>query len=69
MLFGPAMPILFPICFIKLAMFYVVERFMLAYFYKRPPMLDASINISTIRVLSVAPLIYAFSAAIFYSNQ
>ena len=69
MFYGPALPILFPICLFKLIAFYACERFMLAYSYRKPPSYDESINKDTISILSWSPLIYAFSAALLYSNQ
>lgn len=68
MLYGPAIPILFPICLLKLIAFYACERFLLAYSYRMPPTYDETINKDTISLLSWAPLYYAFSAAIFFSN-
>lgn len=40
MLYGPALPILFPICLAKLCFMYIMERIMVAYFYCKPPMYD-----------------------------
>lgn len=69
MFYGPSIPILFPITFVKLVAFYAVERYMMAYGYRRPPMYDTSINKNTIKVLSWAPILYTFSAALFFSNK
>ena len=68
-LFGPIMPILFPIGLCSLIVLYVVERLMLAYSYQRPPMFDSTLNRTTLELMYMAPLIYAFSAAWNYSNQ
>jgi hypothetical protein len=35
--FGPGIPILFPIALIKLVLFYLFERYKLAYYYRKPP--------------------------------
>ena len=40
MMYGPAIPILFPITLCKLIIFYIIERIMCAYFYRKPPMYD-----------------------------
>ena len=69
MLFGPAIPVLFPITLITLIVFYLVERFMLAYSYRKPPMYDESINKNTITLLSISPILYSISASWFFSNQ
>ena len=69
MLFGPAIPVLFPITLMTLIVFYLHERFMIAYLYRRPPMYDESINKNTIYLLSLSPFCYAISASWFFSNQ
>ena len=69
MLFGPAMPILFPICLLTLCFLYVTEGLMLAYSYIKPPMYDVTINKDTIKMISWSPLIYAISSIWFFSNQ
>ena len=68
-LFGPGLPILFPIGLLSLICLYIVERLMVAYSYQKPPMYDSTINTTTLNLLYTAPLIYAFSAAWIYSNQ
>jgi hypothetical protein len=68
-LFGPGLPILFPIGLLSLICLYIVERLMVAYSYQKPPMYDSTINTTTLNLLYIAPLIYAFSAAWMYSNQ
>ena len=67
-LFGPGLPVLFPIAFISLCMLYIVEKFSLAYVYLKPPMYDESINKTLLKILSVAPWIYVINAIYLYSN-
>lgn len=43
-LFGTVMPVLFPLCFLGLCVMYVVERLMIHYSYRKPPMIDDSIT-------------------------
>ena len=43
-LFGAGVPILFPIAYLSLLGFYIVERLMMAYSYKRPPMFGTETN-------------------------
>jgi len=52
---GLALPILFPICFVGIAITYVIESYQLAYFYKKPPMLDNRINDHVLKILKYAP--------------
>ena len=69
MFFGPGIPILFPITWLTLSILYWVERLMLAYSYTKPPMYDVTINKSTIAMIAWSPLVYAFTAIWFFSNQ
>lgn len=68
MLYGPGIPILFPITLVTLVTLYVVERLMLTYSYQRPPMFDESVNKDTIKMISASPILYAASASWFFSN-
>jgi len=43
-LFGAGVPILFPIAYISLLGFYIVERLMMAYSYRTPPMFGTETN-------------------------
>jgi len=67
-IFGPILPVLFPIALMSFVVLLVVERLMLAYSYKRPPMYDSEVNRTTIHILKVLPFCYLFSAAWAYSN-
>jgi len=68
-LYGPGMPFLFPMAFLALFGLYTVERLMIVYVYQKPPMYDSTINQNTLYLLSLAPVLYAASAAWTYSNQ
>lgn len=57
-MFGAGMPILFPIALASFVTLYIMERLMVAYSYKRPPMLDETLNKFTIKILLFAPLLY-----------
>lgn len=67
-LFGPMLPILFPISVLNLVILYFTERLMMAYSYKRPPMYDQTLNEVTINMLYTAPIIYCASCAWTFSN-
>ena len=69
MLYGPMLPVLFPIALFSLCSLYVTERLMIAYSYQKPPMYDTTISRTAIKLLYSAPLFYAASAAWVYSNQ
>ena len=68
-LFGPGMPILFPIAWFAIFLQYTMERLMMAYSYRKPIMYDSEINRNCLAMLSLAPIVYVFSAAWTFSNQ
>ena len=42
--FGAGLPILFPLGFVSLLLFYTVERLMIAYSYRKPPRFNSLPN-------------------------
>ena len=48
---GIALPILFPICAFGILVTYITESFLIAHFYKKPPMLDNRMNDHALRQL------------------
>ena len=68
-MFGPGIPILFPIAMIGMINLYTTNQIMLAKFCKRPPTYDETMTNVTIKLLKIAPMIYAFMGAWLYSNQ
>ena len=68
-LFGPGMPILFPIAFLNLLSLYVTERLCMAYVHQRPPIYTTALNDQVLRLLARAPVLYVCVAAWLYSNQ
>ena len=67
-IFGPQLPVLFPIALVSMCCMVVTERLMMAYCYTRPPMYDSSINELTIKLMLLAPLVYLLSASWQFSN-
>ena len=67
-LFGPALPILFPIALLGVSILYATNRLTVAYWHRRPPVYDAKMNEITIELLGAAPLLYACVGAWIYSN-
>lgn len=53
---GIALPILFPISCFAMCNMYIIEKLQFAYFYRQPPLLDNSLNDSSLRILQKAPL-------------
>ena len=42
MVYGLGLPLLFPIALLSYFIFWAVERYMLAYVYRKPPNMDAN---------------------------
>jgi hypothetical protein len=57
-MFGAGLPILFPIATLSFFVFYVVERLLVAYSYREPPLFDQSLNREALQLIKFAPLIY-----------
>jgi hypothetical protein len=57
MMYGAAMPILFPIAFVSLSSLFMLEKFMLYYVYQAPPAYDERLNNAVLDILSYAPLL------------
>ena len=68
-LFAPGMPILFPIALLAMIFLYTSNQIMLAKVCKRPPAYDESMTKVTLKLLKMAPLLYALMGAYLYSNQ
>ena len=57
-MYGAGMPILFPIAFASFITLYLMERLLVAYSYRQPPMLDETLNRLVIKIMIYAPLLY-----------
>jgi hypothetical protein len=68
-LFGSGLPILFPIALFGLVLLYITNRLTLAYLCKAPPVYDEKMNLTTIKLLKIAPMLYVSVGAWVYSNQ
>lgn len=68
-MFGPGLPILFPINLLFLVMQYSFDRLMMAYSYRKPPMYDSALNHISLQLLMWAPIFYSLTAMSLYSNQ
>ena len=68
-LFGPGLPILFPIALLGMIILYCTNRISLAYFNRRPPVYNAKMNNIVLKLIGFAPLLYVCMGAWVYSNQ
>lgn len=67
-MYGPGMPILFPMVTMTIVVLYIMERLLVAYSYKEPPTYDEKINKSALNMLMSAPLLYMGIGYWMYSN-
>lgn len=69
-MYGLGLPILFPIAVFALLVLYLVEKTMIYYSYRQPPMYDERLNASVLNRLTYAPLLFfAFGYWFFSSKQ
>lgn len=70
MMFGLGLPILFPIAIASFVILYLLEKTMLYYIYRMPPMYDERLSVSVIDKLRWAPCFFlAFGYWMVSSNQ
>jgi len=60
MMYGIALPIMFPIAAFTFFNYYVVDRFLIAYYYQRPPIYDDKLNKAALETMKFAPLLMMF---------
>jgi hypothetical protein len=70
MMYGLGLPVLFPIAAFSLFGLYCVEKLMLYYSYRMPPMYDEKLNRNALILISYAPLLFlSFGYWMFSSHQ
>jgi hypothetical protein len=67
-MFGAGLPILYPIAYASFILFYVVERLLVAYSYREPPLFDQTLHREALRLIKIAPLIYCAVAFWMFGN-
>ncbi|CDW86701.1 UNKNOWN [Stylonychia lemnae] len=58
MMYGVGLPILFPIAALSFLTLYLVEKTMVYYSYRQPPMYDEKLNINVLTILTYAPILF-----------
>lgn len=58
MMYGLGLPILFPIAALSLFVLFIIEKLMLHYSYREPPMYDESLNKNALAILTWAPVLF-----------
>ena len=68
-IFGPWQPLMFWLALIYFLVMTTLDRLALAYSYKRPVMLDDSLNVSAINLMKLGPWIYLVVLINLFMNQ
>ena len=58
MMYGMGIPVLFPIAAMSLFVLYCMEKMMLYFVYREPPMYDEKLNTNALTMLTYAPLLF-----------
>jgi hypothetical protein len=58
MMYGLGMPVLFPVAAMSYLTLYCIEKIMLHYCYREPPMYDERLNNNALAILTYAPLLF-----------
>lgn len=62
LMYGTALPILYPIALMSFVILYILERLLVFYYYKQPPVFDEKMTMNSISMMLWAPFFYmAFS--------
>lgn len=69
MLYGPGLPILFPIAAFSYFIFYSAERYGLAYTYEMPPQMDDMLTRNALNLLGYSPLMFLLNGYWMFSNK
>jgi hypothetical protein len=68
-MYGLGLPILFPVAVLAFLVLYWVEKLMLYYSYRQPPMYDDKLNTSVLTKMTYAPLLFLIFGYWMYSNK
>jgi hypothetical protein len=58
MMYGMGLPVLFPIAAFSFLTLYVMEKLLLHYVYREPPMYDEKLNKNALSILTYAPVLF-----------
>ena len=68
-MFGAGLPVLWPVSCASMAVLYGVEKAMIYYSYRQPPVYDAELNDSVLGILAYAPILYYSFGYWMFSNK
>jgi hypothetical protein len=69
MMYRMGIPVLFPIAALSLFVLYCIEKFMLYFVYREPPMYDDKLNTNALNILTWAPLLFLSFGYWMFSNK
>lgn len=69
LMFGTALPILYPLALLQYTVLYITERLMLCYYYKQPPSFSEKLTMSTLEIMLLGPALYMSFSYWYLSNQ
>jgi hypothetical protein len=69
MMFSPGMPLLLPLGFFNILTIYAIEKYKLAYIYRKPPLLSTKLSDEFISRYFWAPVLYCTFGFWMYSNK
>jgi hypothetical protein len=68
LMYGMGLPLLFPIALMTFVVLYLMERLLLTYYYKKPPMYSDILNKSSIELIPYAVILQMFFGYWMLSN-
>ena len=69
MVYGLGLPLLFPIALLSYFIFWAVERYMLAYVYRKPPNMDEAMIKNGMKMLRLIPFMFLFTSYWMVANR
>lgn len=62
LMYGYAIPMLFPIAAFTFMNYYIVDKLLITYYYQKPPVYDDKLNKASLSLMKYAPLLMMFLA-------
>ena len=69
LMYGLGLLLLFPIALLSYIIFWLVERYQIAYVYRLPPKMDSKMTKNAIRLLRYTPILFLFNGYWMLSNR
>jgi len=60
MMYGVCLPIMYPIAAFTYFNYYIVDKFLITYYFQRPPIYDDKLNNAALETMKFAPLLMLF---------